>query len=82
MKWRIVEGQVCGGISSFSLGVSSYGQDPLMWIYFLIGWYWAFLKHQVLWVFRIYGSSKHGLYVGGSYSNEEGENQKRKIVEQ
>jgi hypothetical protein len=53
-----------------------------MWIYFLIGWYWAFLKHQVLWVFRICGSSKHGLYVGGSYSKEEGENQKRKIVEQ
>jgi len=62
--------------------VCSYGQDPLMWIYFLIGWYWVFLKHQVLWVFRICGSSKHGLYVGGSYSKEEGGNQRKKIVEQ
>ncbi len=76
MKWNNVEGQVCVGIYSFSLGVSSYGQDPLMWIYFPIGWSRAFLKHQVLWVWKAWI-----IYGGEAILKKEGKNQRKKIVE-
>jgi len=51
-----------------------------MWIYFLIGWYWAFLKHQVLWVFRICGSSKRGLYGGEATFKRRVRTKERKLL--